>query len=160
MPFERRSGLTLACARCHDHKFDPLLSRDYYSLVSILAATRNFEDAAPHVSKLLYKTLATKEETDRYQKAKESLTAEQNEADDFQDQQIDQYVSELIPGSAEYMLAARRVYRDKADVATVSQEKRLRPDVLKSGSLPGAFGGSAALPRRNGKRRLTRRWLQ
>ena len=29
-------GLTLACARCHDHKFDPLSQRDYYSLSAIL----------------------------------------------------------------------------------------------------------------------------
>ncbi len=28
-------GLTIACARCHDHKFEPLSSRDYYSLVAI-----------------------------------------------------------------------------------------------------------------------------
>jgi hypothetical protein len=28
-------GLTIGCARCHDHKFEPLSSRDYYSLVSI-----------------------------------------------------------------------------------------------------------------------------
>src|SRR5437588_12524632 len=87
--------ITLSCARCHDHKFDPLLSRDYYSLVSILAATRNFDDAAPHVSKLLFKPLATKEETERYQKAKEALTAKQNEADDVQDLEIDTYILEL-----------------------------------------------------------------
>ena len=32
-------GLTLACARCHDHKFDPIPSRDYYSLAGILHST-------------------------------------------------------------------------------------------------------------------------
>ena len=29
-------GLTVACARCHDHKFDPILTADYYSLFGIL----------------------------------------------------------------------------------------------------------------------------
>ena len=124
-------GVTLSCARCHDHKFDPLFSRDYYSLVAILAATRNFEDAAPHVSKLLFKPLATKEEMDRYQKAKETLTNAQNEADDFLHEQVERYVSELVPRTAGYMLAARRVYRDKADVAALSRERGLLPDVLK-----------------------------
>jgi hypothetical protein len=33
-------GLSVACARCHDHKFDPLSSRDYYGLYGILASTR------------------------------------------------------------------------------------------------------------------------
>jgi hypothetical protein len=28
-------GLTLACARCHDHKFEPLLQKDYYSMVAV-----------------------------------------------------------------------------------------------------------------------------
>lgn len=34
-------GLTLACARCHDHKFDPVTQRDYYALGGILASTSN-----------------------------------------------------------------------------------------------------------------------
>ncbi len=33
-------GLSLSCARCHDHKFDPVTNRDYYALYGILASTR------------------------------------------------------------------------------------------------------------------------
>ena len=33
-------GLTLACARCHDHKFDPIPQRDYYALYGIFQSTR------------------------------------------------------------------------------------------------------------------------
>jgi hypothetical protein len=33
-------GLTLRCARCHDHKFDPVTRDDYYALYGIFASTR------------------------------------------------------------------------------------------------------------------------
>ncbi len=33
-------GLTVACARCHDHKFDPISRGDYYALYGIFAGTR------------------------------------------------------------------------------------------------------------------------
>ena len=33
-------GLSLSCARCHDHKYDPLPSSDYYALYGILSSTR------------------------------------------------------------------------------------------------------------------------
>ncbi|MSU50716.1 MAG: DUF1553 domain-containing protein [Opitutus sp.] len=33
-------GLTLRCARCHDHKFDPISNRDYYALYGIFQSTR------------------------------------------------------------------------------------------------------------------------
>lgn len=36
-------GLTVACARCHDHKFDPVTSADYYSLAGVLASTQLVE---------------------------------------------------------------------------------------------------------------------
>ena len=36
-------GLTLGCARCHDHKFDPLPTTDYYALAGIFKSTRTME---------------------------------------------------------------------------------------------------------------------
>ncbi len=34
-------GATVACARCHDHKFDPIPTKDYYSLYAVFNATRD-----------------------------------------------------------------------------------------------------------------------
>src|SRR5262249_54431528 len=36
-------GLTLACARCHNHKFDPFTQDDYFSLQAIFATAREVE---------------------------------------------------------------------------------------------------------------------
>ena len=37
-------GLTMGCARCHDHKFDPIPTRDYYSLLGIFTSTRTMQN--------------------------------------------------------------------------------------------------------------------
>jgi cytochrome c553 len=36
-------GLTVACARCHDHKFDPISTKDYYGLAGVFASTMRSE---------------------------------------------------------------------------------------------------------------------
>ena len=36
-------GLTLGCARCHDHKFDPIPTADYYALAGIFKSTKTME---------------------------------------------------------------------------------------------------------------------
>src|SRR5207248_10222255 len=43
-------GLTLACARCHDHKFDPIAATDYYGLAGIFRSTEVFRDLTPTAS--------------------------------------------------------------------------------------------------------------
>jgi hypothetical protein len=36
-------GLTVTCARCHDHKFDPIATKDYYQMAAIFASTLSYE---------------------------------------------------------------------------------------------------------------------
>ncbi len=38
-------GQTIGCARCHDHKFDPIPTKDYYALAGILRNTKTLEHA-------------------------------------------------------------------------------------------------------------------
>ncbi len=46
-------GLTVACARCHHHKFDPISTRDYYALAGVFASTiaapRPLAEVAPEL---------------------------------------------------------------------------------------------------------------
>ncbi len=42
-------GLTVACARCHDHKFDPISQRDYYALSGIFQSTQTCYGTLPGV---------------------------------------------------------------------------------------------------------------
>ena len=37
-------GLTLGCARCHDHKFDPIPTADYYGLAGIFKSTKSMQN--------------------------------------------------------------------------------------------------------------------
>ncbi len=36
-------GMTVACARCHDHKFDPIPTKDYYALAGVFASSMRAE---------------------------------------------------------------------------------------------------------------------
>ncbi len=40
-------GLSVGCARCHDHKFDPIPTRDYYALAGILRSTQSLYGHGP-----------------------------------------------------------------------------------------------------------------
>jgi hypothetical protein len=50
-------GLTLACARCHDHKFDPVTQRDYYALAGIFMSSETLHGKGPQLQNINPSTL-------------------------------------------------------------------------------------------------------
>lgn len=101
-------GVTLACARCHDHKFDPLTQKDYYGIVGMFASTKNFKDAETHVSKLLFTPLVSKQVYDVYEKAQNAVANKGVDIDIVMDRERTLAQEKLIEKLPEYMMAARR----------------------------------------------------
>ena len=91
-------GLTLACARCHDHKFDPVPQEDYYSLAGVFNNTRVQETplAPPEVVKSYgehQKAIADLEQ--KIKKRKEEIKKDGREPNDAEKGQLDQWQAEL-----------------------------------------------------------------
>ena len=60
-------GMTIACARCHDHKFDPVSTRDYYGLYGFFASTKYpFPGIELFKAQHQFVSLLPPEETDSY----------------------------------------------------------------------------------------------
>lgn len=128
-------GLTISCARCHDHKFDPILTKDYYSLISIFASTRSFKNPDSHVSAVLEKPLVPKEEFERYQTQNRAYQTQTTrlkvEIEEIINPEKERLTSQESLRLADYMLAARKVYQDKAVLADVSKASGLNEEILK-----------------------------
>ncbi len=68
-------GLTVACARCHNHKFDPFPTKDYYALAGIFKSTRTMEtlNTVARVNERPLKTPGDEEKQKIYAKRMEDL---------------------------------------------------------------------------------------
>ncbi len=101
-------GVTLSCARCHDHKFDPLTQKDYYGLVGMFASTRSFRNADTHVSKLLFTPLVSKAEFETYEKAQAIVANKGVDISIVLDREKHLAQEKWIDQLPAYMIAARK----------------------------------------------------
>jgi hypothetical protein len=90
-------GLTVGCARCHDHKFDPIPMRDYYSLYGIFASC-----AEPTVPPLF----ADPPETKEYAAFARELQVREGKLTDFVRAKHDELVKSAQVRVGEYLMAA------------------------------------------------------
>lgn len=91
-------GLTVACAQCHDHKFDPIPTRDFYSLQGVFASTRL--DEFP---------LAPRDSVEAWQKQKKQGDAQRELVTRFYASQRDQLGEILASQTERFMLATRKL---------------------------------------------------
>lgn len=68
-------GMTIACARCHDHKFDPIPTRDYYALAGILRSTHTLHNYTDNVARWVDMPLPLDAETEAAVAAHEAKVA-------------------------------------------------------------------------------------
>ncbi|MDX2032779.1 MAG: PSD1 and planctomycete cytochrome C domain-containing protein [Blastocatellia bacterium] len=128
-------GLTLACARCHNHKFDPLLTRDYYAMTGIFASTRSFTNPDSHVSIVLEKPLVPADEWAVFKAARKAHQAKERRERVAIEEILDAVKAPIVRRNgerlAEYMLAARRVYQESVPLADAAKAGNLEEEILK-----------------------------
>ncbi len=117
-------GLSVACARCHDHKFDPIPSEDYYSLYGVFASSEE-----PKELPLLHANATPKDAKDY-----EAKLAERKKAvDAFVGSKKEAIQKELRRRFADYLVAAEAVDFNarSAKFDEVVKATNLRPEVLR-----------------------------
>jgi hypothetical protein len=74
-------GLTMSCARCHDHKFDPISAQDYYAMAGIFRSTKTLENLA-FVSKFNERRITSGQRMSAIEAHKSSMSRFQKEYDE------------------------------------------------------------------------------
>ena len=72
-------GLTVACARCHDHKFDPISTRDYYALAGMFASTQ-LTDRPLLPSPLAEQIVEARQRVDKMEEALKAIKDKESDA--------------------------------------------------------------------------------
>ena len=117
-------GLTVACARCHDHKFDPIPTKDYYSLYSVFAAS-----VEPEVPPLFAPAPATAD----YAAFQKELQTRELALSDYVSQRHGKMLDSARGRLAEHLLAVARL-RGKPpqdEFMLVADPDDLNPTLLK-----------------------------
>ena len=139
-------GITGSCARCHDHKFDPIPQQDYYSLAGIFnnSATHDLPLAAADVVTQyndhkqavddLNKKIKSFQKRSRKQKNAEGEDAAKEEASPEEELQLDQWkvkVAELEKNAPPALEIAHTLHETGSDDMKIA----LRGNLLKTGDV-------------------------
>jgi hypothetical protein len=117
-------GLTVACARCHDHKFDPIPTKDYYALHGVFASSQEPAELP------LLGPLRDSPDYQDYLKQKAKIEVE---IADFTAKEVASFTSELRQHVGDYLLGAHDAtkLKDPSKFDTFAGERKLNPTLLR-----------------------------
>lgn len=146
-------GLNLACARCHDHKYDPLTHSDYYAIAGVLSNSKLTDvalsegvDAAEVVrSRKSVKALdAEFEKLSKSDKEEDKLKATEIRQKIDQAKSVAGYDSLLTPGVEDLRLEVRQA--EGSHGSRIVFERELKDSAIEIRGNPNKLG--ASVPRR------------
>jgi cytochrome c553 len=127
-------GLTLGCARCHDHKFDPIPTADYYSLAGIFKGTKTMDNFSV-VARWQERPLGTPEAIRLRDEHQQRVAGQKAAIAKFIEQTNDTLLREARQHVGDYLLAAENHRRLDAWL-TEAKKSPLGADA-KSAAQPG-----------------------
>lgn len=140
--FQTFQALTVACARCHDHKFDPIPQRDYYALAGIFRSTetcygtlRQFQNNHPSPIVSLSKDSGVTSPLP-------PMTDERKEAIEKQMQDVREQIGKLTPGQNTFIqriFLNDRITLSRSQLAQYDSGGTPRPQAM--GVREAGFGG-------------------
>ena len=104
-------GLTVSCARCHDHKYDPIPTQDYYSLAGVF-----------HNTRMVDKPLASQDVVDNYRAAEKVVKDNERLAKDFRNERKAQIAEAMRLDVHRYMLGVWHYRQQKTNDAATKIE--------------------------------------
>ena len=120
-------GLTIACARCHDHKFDPIPAADYYSLYGVFASSSEPKEGP---------ILESAGESVKRAEFEKAMAKAKSAVDEFLNKKSGEFRAELDARGAFYLAAAADLNFDvmgrggKADEAAA--RLKLKPELIRA----------------------------
>jgi mono/diheme cytochrome c family protein len=126
-------GMTFGCARCHDHKFDPITQRDYYGMAAIFRSSENFASSKTGVIKHWYEhSLATPEELAKAKADDGRIEKARGEFSSFKAREVSRLQSRARAQVVEYLVAASAMSPEAtlAQAEPLCAEAGLHPWIL------------------------------
>src|SRR5205085_11998612 len=106
-------GLTLGCARCHDHKFDPIPTTDYYALAGIFKSTRVMDNYRV-VARWFERPIGAPQETQGLQQQRQQIAAVRQHIAEKAGAANQVLLAEARPKAAAYVEAALELNHRRA----------------------------------------------